>query len=57
MSAVSTSATAVARKPAELPLPGHPIMPLKTVLAEARIKIHEDLLRFRTCCADPRASK
>lgn len=26
-------------------------------LAMARAKVREDLLRFRTCCADPRASK
>ena len=26
-------------------------------LQEARAKIKEDLFRFRTCCADPRASK
>lgn len=26
-------------------------------LEETRQKIDDDLLRFRTCCADPRASK
>lgn len=26
-------------------------------LSQARRKIQEDVLRFRTCCADPRASK
>lgn len=38
--------------------------PLKTelrqldiVLADLRRKIREDQMRFRTCCADPRASK
>lgn len=34
--------------------------PLKSVAAtmvELRAKIAEDLVRFRTCCADPRASK
>jgi hypothetical protein len=34
--------------------------PLKSVsetMTELRAKIAEDLIRFRTCCADPRASK
>jgi hypothetical protein len=30
---------------------------LERHLDEARRKIAEDVLRFRTCCADPRASK
>lgn len=30
---------------------------LAQVLAMSRSKIREDLFRFRTCCADPRASK
>lgn len=30
---------------------------LRSVLNRARTKIREDLLRFRTCCTDPRASK
>lgn len=57
MSALSTSVPAEVGMPVGQPLPGQPIRQLKTVLAEARIKVHEDLMRFRTCCADPRASK
>jgi hypothetical protein len=30
---------------------------LRESLSNARNKIREDVLRFRTCCADPRASK
>jgi len=30
---------------------------LKVSLQNAEAKIREDLFRFRTCCADPRASK
>jgi len=33
------------------------ISSLKGSLSNARNKIREDVLRFRTCCADPRASK
>ena len=33
------------------------IRPLRSALEGARAKIREDLFRFRTCCADPRASK
>jgi hypothetical protein len=38
------------------PQPGSPGA-LERHLDEARRKIAEDVLRFRTCCADPRASK
>jgi hypothetical protein len=31
--------------------------PLKASLQGAEAKIREELFRFRTCCADPRASK
>ncbi len=30
---------------------------LHSRLTQAKLKIREDLMRFRTCCADPRASK
>lgn len=30
---------------------------LSSRLTQAKLKIREDLMRFRTCCADPRASK
>jgi len=30
---------------------------LTEAIGEVRSKIQEDLFRFRTCCADPRASK
>jgi hypothetical protein len=33
------------------------LAPLAKGLAQAQAKIKEDLFRFRTCCADPRASK
>lgn len=33
------------------------LRPLNVVLKETQEKIQEDLIRFRTCCADPRASK
>jgi len=33
------------------------IMSLKEARQEVREKIKSDLFRFRTCCADPRASK
>jgi len=33
------------------------LRPLPEVLAAARRKAESDVLRFRTCCADPRASK
>jgi hypothetical protein len=33
------------------------LKPLARLVAEARAKIAEDILRFRTCGADPRASK
>jgi hypothetical protein len=31
--------------------------PLREVLAEVKAKRTADVIRFRTCCADPRASK
>lgn len=36
--------------------PAHPTS-LTIRLEAAQTKIREDLFRFRTCCADPRASK
>jgi hypothetical protein len=57
MSALTKNVTAVVERPVDKTAPVVRIRSLKTALSEARIKIHEDLLRFRTCCADPRASK
>lgn len=34
-----------------------PIPPLASELAQVEAKLREDLIRFRTCCADVRASK
>ncbi len=36
---------------------GPKVAPLDTLIDGAKEKIREELLRFRTCCADPRASK
>lgn len=33
------------------------VAPLAGMLDGAKEKIREELVRFRTCCADPRASK
>jgi len=46
-------ATAPVLRPAPIARPTS----LNKSLARARAKIREDLFRFRTCCADPRASK
>jgi hypothetical protein len=46
----SSSALALAIAPRRFPV-------LSNELAAVELKIREDLLRFRTCCADPRASK
>jgi len=34
-----------------------PVEDLLSMKSEVRDKIEVDLIRFRTCCADPRASK
>ncbi len=34
-----------------------PKINLESIKSEVQEKIKEDLIRFRTCCADPRASK
>jgi hypothetical protein len=46
-----TSATRV------LPAKEPRLKPLPEALVNAREKVEADVLRFRTCCADPRASK
>ena len=38
-------------------VPTRKVTSLRESLSQARTKIHEDISRFRTCCADPRASK
>jgi hypothetical protein len=38
-------------------VPAAKVQPLRKVLSRTQAKIREDLFRFRTCCADPRASK
>jgi hypothetical protein len=43
--------------PAHVTLPRRKVTSLIKALEAARAKIREDLFRFRTCCADPRASK
>jgi len=57
MTAIADYVAAVVEMPVDKTVPVWQVKPLKTALAEARIKVREDLLRFRTCCADPRASK
>lgn len=43
--------------PSHVAVPTYKIVSLTKNLEQARAKIREDLFRFRTCCADPRASK
>lgn len=43
--------------PSHVTTPAHKVISLAKNLEQARTKIREDLFRFRTCCADPRASK
>jgi len=38
-------------------VPSVKVQPLRKLLARTQSKIREDLFRFRTCCADPRASR
>jgi hypothetical protein len=45
------------RVPAADRAPARALTSLRQDLARVREKIREDLFRFRTCCADPRASK
>lgn len=49
--------SAVAQKPMEQVVQASQLASLHVALAEVKSKIGEDLMRFRTCCADPRASK
>lgn len=41
----------------EVVRPASRVKPLGVRLDAVQAKIREDLIRFRTCCADPRASK
>lgn len=43
--------------PAHKTVPSRKVISLMKRLENAKKKIREDLFRFRTCCADPRASK
>lgn len=54
---MSSSTAAVASNVSIQTVPSYKMRPLGSALAQARAKIREDLFRFRTCCADPRASK
>lgn len=55
---MSRSALAMPTRPSVTHAPAvRKLAPLAKVLASVRAKIREDLFRFRTCCADPRASK
>ena len=51
------SSSAAVRLPQSAPEIAPKPISLKSALAAAREKISVDVLRFRTCCADPRASK
>lgn len=42
---------------AVVPQSEHRLRSLPEALSVSRRKIETDVLRFRTCCADPRASK
>jgi hypothetical protein len=52
------SANTAVSSPVVIPTPQiRKVRSLQSALAQVRVKLREDLLRFRTCCADPRASK
>lgn len=57
MTAMRNQTACPAEVPVVKPSPVQQLQPLSFLLREARKKIREDLFRFRTCCADPRASK
>lgn len=45
------------QKESKTVLRSHALSSLKEVRHRIQLKIGEELIRFRTCCADPRASK